>query len=140
MNSEHGEYQLDTSLERIQFGVVHGWLSSTYWSPGISLDRVIAAARKSSLVVGVFLGEVQVGYLRVVSDQTTFAWICDVFVDENHRGKGLAKAMVKLALADPNHEGLRRWVLATRDAHGVYADCGFVPLPMPDRWMARLSG
>lgn len=86
--------------------------------------------RHSSLIT-----HLQVGYLRVVSDKATFAWICDVFVHPEHRGKGIAKALVRRALEDPGHQGLRRWVLATKDAHAIYAACGFEPLPEPERWL-----
>lgn len=100
-------------------------------------ERVVRAAENSAMVVGAYLGGVQVGYLRVVSDKTTFAWICDVFVDEVHRGKGVAKAMVQHALNDPEYGTLRRWVLGTRDAQHVYAPLGFEPLQHPERWMLR---
>jgi GNAT superfamily N-acetyltransferase len=139
MNLVFGEYALDTDLSRVQLDRVHGWLTETYWSPGVSRETVKRAAENSSLVVSVFHGTDQVGYLRVVSDRTTFAWICDVYVDESHRGSGIATAMVRFALEHPEHHGLRRWVLATRDAHHVYAGCGFEPLTAPERWMLRLK-
>lgn len=114
---------------------VQEMLASTYWSPGISLEKVMKAARGSSLVIGAFVGGVQVGYTRIVSDETTFAWVCDVFVDEAHRGQGIAQAMVARALADPDHQNMRRWILATRDAHRVYEKLGFKVLQNPTRWM-----
>ena len=98
-------------------------------------EKVERAARNSSLVVGAYRGGEQVGYLRLVSDKTTFAWVCDVYVDEVHRGRGIARAMVRFALAHPEHQGLRRWLLATQDAHDIYAACGFKPLDNPERWM-----
>lgn len=125
-------------MERIDFERVHGWLSETYWSPGVSRERVERAARNSAMVVGAYRAGEQVGYLRIVSDRTTFAWICDVFVDESARGRGLARAMVQFALGHPDYQGLRRWVLATRDAHGVYAEIGFEPLPNPEKWMIHV--
>jgi GNAT superfamily N-acetyltransferase len=73
--------------------------------------------------------------LRVVSDNTTFAWVCDVIVDDAYRGRGVGRAMVRFAQQHPDLQGLRRWILATRDAHGVYADCGFEPIINPERWM-----
>jgi GNAT superfamily N-acetyltransferase len=135
MKTDFGLYELDSEFSRIQLVTVHRWLEGAYWSPGVSYTNVVRAAENSSLVVGAYQGESQVGYLRVVSDRTSFAWLCDVFVDESHRGKGIAKAMVRFALEDPNHQGLRRWVLATKDAHVVYAACGFEPLKAPERWM-----
>ncbi len=145
MKQSHHSYTLQDGLACIDFERVHGWLASTYWSPQVSRAKVERAARHSALTVGAYaapsaageLGE-QVGYLRVVSDQTTFAWVCDVFVDTPHRGAGLARAMVGFALAHPDFQGLRRWLLATADAHGVYENVGFVPLPNPERWMAYL--
>jgi GNAT superfamily N-acetyltransferase len=130
-----GAYDVVEGLERVDFGRVHGWLSSTYWSPGVAREKVERAAHNSSLVVGAYADGEQVGYLRVVSDKATFAWICDVYVDEAHRGKGIARAMVSYALNHPDHQGLRRWLLATADAHGIYAECGFKPLDNPERWM-----
>ncbi|HZT44296.1 MAG TPA: GNAT family N-acetyltransferase [Chthonomonadaceae bacterium] len=136
MNVRHNRYEIDDTRERIDFVRVHAWLTTAYWSEGVSRERVEKAARGSSLLVGVYDEEGdQVGYLRVVSDQTTFAWVCDVFVDEQHRGWGIARAMVRFALEHPDYQGLRRWILATRDAHPIYASCGFAPLPNPDKWM-----
>jgi GNAT superfamily N-acetyltransferase len=140
MTTRLGEYEIDDTLERIDLARVHGWLKTTYWSPGVSREIVERAARNSSLVIGAYLDSAQVAYMRIVSDRATFAWICDVFVDERHRGKGLARAMVSFALAHPQHQNLRRWLLATRDAHGVYRELGFETLPNPERWMALISG
>jgi GNAT superfamily N-acetyltransferase len=131
----HGQYEIDDDAARLDFARLHDWLTTSYWSPGISRDRVQRAAAGSSLVVGAYLDDSQIGYLRVVSDRATFAWIADVFVDPDHRGKGIASAMIRLALEHPQHQNLRRWVLATRDAHEVYAKCGFEPLPNPQRFM-----
>ncbi len=128
-------YEIREGASQMDFVAVHAWLASSYWSPDIAFDRVLKAAHGCSLVLGAFCGEQQVGYLRLISDRTTFAWLCDVFVDEGHRGKGLAKALVKFAQAHPQHQGLRRWVLATRDAHDVYKECDFEPLWEPERWM-----
>ncbi len=135
MRADHKGYEIDDAPERIDLGRVHTWLTSSYWTPGVARETVERAARNSSLLVGTYLEDVQVGYLRVISDRATFAWICDVWVDEPHRGNGIGRAMVRFALKHPEHLGLRRWVLATRDAHGVYTEAGFQPLPEPDRWM-----
>ena len=145
MTQTHHAYTIEDGLARIDFARVHGWLASAYWSPGVGCAKVERAAQHSALVIGAYAapsadgdkGE-QVGYLRVVSDCTTFAWVCDVYVDEAHRGAGLARAMVGFALSHPDFQGLRRWLLATLDAHAVYAGAGFAPLKNPDRWMAYL--
>jgi GNAT superfamily N-acetyltransferase len=138
MTRSHDDYEIDDRRDRIDFERVHSWLTTTYWSPGIARERVERAANGSSLVIGVYRGKEQVGYARVISDRTTFGYLADVFVDEAHRGRGIARAMVRFALDSPDHQGLRRWLLATADAHAVYAGVGFVPLPMPERWMALL--
>jgi len=138
VNSKSFTGELSEDLNRIQFDRVHHWLTNSYWSPGIARSKVEKAAANSALVVSAFLDGVQVGYLRVISDRTTFAWICDVYVDQGARGAGIGKAMVRYALEHPEFQGLRRWALATKDAHGVYEACGFIPLPMPERWMAFL--
>lgn len=134
----HSGFELDDNRERIDFEQVHKWLSSSYWSPGVARERVERAAAGSALVVGAYSPDGQIGYLRVVSDKTTFAWLADVFVDESFRGRGVASAMTRFAQQHPDFPGLRRWVLATRDAHKVYAGCGFVPLNNPERWMIYL--
>jgi len=129
MKVAFGPYEIEDDLNRIDFGKVHAWLTTTYWSTGVSRARVEQAARHSSLVVGAYHGTDQAGFLRVVSDRTTFAWIADVFVDEAHRKKGLAKAMVQFALGHPQLQGIRQWVLMTLDAHPVYSQVGFTLHP-----------
>ena len=124
-------------LEHTDLALVREWLASTYWSPGIGLDLVQKAAEHSSLVVGAFDVDTQVGYCRVVSDRVTFAWVADVFVADSHRGRGVGRLMVSSAMAHPEHQGLRRWLLATADAHGVYEGVGFGPLPDPTQWMVH---
>lgn len=129
--------EIREGLAAVDFARVHGWLTVTYWSPGIDRARVERAAAGSSLVVSAFRDDVQVGYLRVVSDRTSFACLADVVVDEDARGEGVASAMLTYALSHPDHQGLRRWVLATLDAHGVYERHGFRLIPNPERWMIR---
>ena len=135
MKRAHREYEIDDDPTRPNFARVHQWLTNSYWSPGIARERVERAAAGSSLVIGAYLYGEQVGYLRVVSDRATFAWVADVFVDPPHRGRGVATAMLQFAIEHPAHQGFRRWTLATRDAHEVYAKVGFMPLPHPERFM-----
>jgi GNAT superfamily N-acetyltransferase len=132
-----GDYELDDDLGRVDFDTVHSWLTNTYWSPGISREKVVRAAQNTSLVVSAYHGDTQVAYMRLISDKTTFAWVSDVFVDVAHRGKGLATAMMQFALDHPDYQGLRRWVLATKDAHNVYSKVGFELIPNPERWMIK---
>jgi GNAT superfamily N-acetyltransferase len=135
VQSSFGSFQIDNDLSRIDFDVVHSWLTSSYWSPGVDRGKVERAAQNSADVVGVYDGDRQIGYCRIVSDKETFAWLADVFVDPEFRGRGVAKAMVTFALNLPYGQDLRRWVLATRDAHALYASCGFKPMETTGSWM-----
>jgi GNAT superfamily N-acetyltransferase len=130
-------WELSVDPRRLQLDRVAAWLRSSYWSPDIRPD-IVERAFANSLSIGAYAasGE-QVGVARAVTDQATFAWLCDVFVDEAARGRGIAKAMVRALLDDPRLTTLRRWCLATRDAHEVYQPLGFVPLDA-SRWLERL--
>lgn len=114
--------------------VIHGFLTASYWSPGIPRALVERAVR-NSVCFGVYEEGRQVGFARVITDQATFAYLADVFILESHRGRGLAKALMSAIVADPRLQGLRRWVLATRDAHKLYERYGFTPLAKPQRFM-----
>ena len=129
---------LSDDRARVDFARVTDWLAGSYWCPGIPRAAVERAARCSSLVAGAYdaTGE-QIGYLRVVSDCTRFANLMDVFVAETHRGRGLGRALVRFALAHPAHREIVRWMLGTKDAHGVYAREGFRPIDEPERLMHR---
>ena len=135
MTQHHAQYEIDDRPERINLERVHAWLSGTYWSPGIARETVEQAAANSALVVGAYDGPAQVAFLRIISDRTTFAWIADVYVDDAHRGQGLARAMVQFCLSHPDYQGLRRWMLATADAHGVYEGVGFHAPRKPESLM-----
>ncbi len=135
MRAQHLEFEIDDDSSRVNFDLVHSWLTTSYWSPGVSRERVERAAAGSASVAGVYLDGRQVAYCRVVSDKETFAWLCDVWVDESVRGRGIGKAMVRFVLSLPYAASLRKWVLATQDAHEIYASCGFELLPSPERWM-----
>lgn len=105
---------------------VYAWLRGSYWSPNIRRE-VVEAAFRNSISVGAYRDGVQVGVARAVTDRATFAWLCDVFVDESARGAGIATRMVKMLIDDPRLATLRRWMLGTRDAHPVYRPFGFAP-------------
>lgn len=130
------EYDLSPDPARIDWPRVVAWLASSYWTPGISSQRVRRAAENSALVLGAYRRGEQAGYLRVVSDKTRFAYLCDVWVDAGHRGRGLGRRMVRYALDHPDFATVN-WVLATLDAHDVYAKLGFTPLTNPERWMSK---
>ncbi|MEO8448241.1 MAG: GNAT family N-acetyltransferase [Gemmatimonadota bacterium] len=129
-------YRISNDPAQLDIDVVHGFLFTAYWSRGIRREQVVRSIAHS-LGYGLFheASGAQVGFARAISDRTTFGYLADVFVLEPHRGRGLAKWMVRTILADPELHGFRRWLLATRDAHAIYAACGFVPLTPPERWM-----
>src|SRR5262245_34919572 len=136
MKTEFHGYVIDDDIGAVDFKRVTNWLADTYWSPRISQAEVERGARNSSLVIGVYKSDgVQVGYARVASDKTRFAYVMDVFVDPQHRRKGLAGAMTNFALTHPEHRDVYQWLLATRDAQHVYEQVGFKPLDHPERWM-----
>lgn len=133
----HQEYVITDERDAMRFGDIHAMLTTAYWCKGIEREKVERAAAGSAVVVGAFANGEQVAYARVISDCTTFAWLCDVFVSESHRGQGLASAIVKFVVELPQMQGLRRWLLATRDAHELYRPFGFNPLEAPEIWMVR---
>jgi GNAT superfamily N-acetyltransferase len=128
-------YVLTSDLNRVDVDRVHAWLSQeSYWAKGRERAvtvRSIAGSRPYS----VYARERQTAFARVVTDGATFAWICDVFVDENHRGRGLGTWLVESIVEDLAVLGVQRFHLATRDAHEVYRRCGFVAMKGADRWM-----
>jgi GNAT superfamily N-acetyltransferase len=130
-----GAYVISTDPARVDLAVVHGFLSRSYWAEGRTLD-VVRRSLAGSLVFGLYEGQEQVGLARVVTDRATFAYLADVFVLPRRRGQGLGEWLVATVLAHPQLQGLR-WLLATRDAHALYARHGFVPLDLPQRWMER---
>ncbi|HEX7070070.1 MAG TPA: GNAT family N-acetyltransferase [Rhodothermales bacterium] len=134
---QHREpYTISTDPQRLDFDVIHGYLVRSYWSPGVAREIVERAAR-NSLCFGIYHGREQVGYARVVTDRTTFGYLADVFVLEEHRGLGLSKWLMECITAHTELQGFRRWLLATADAHGLYAQFGFTPLAEPHRFMER---
>ena len=133
-----GDWTLSDERARVDFAVVSAWLAGAYWCRGLPRAAVEQSARGSSLVAGAYAPDgAQVGYLRVVSDGTRFANIMDVFVAESQRGRGIGRALVRFALQHPGHRDIPRWLLGTRDAHGVYAHEGFRLLEEPGRVMER---
>jgi GNAT superfamily N-acetyltransferase len=114
---------------------IHSYLRRSYWAEGIPLE-IVDRAVKASLCLGAYdRSGKQVGLVRLVSDYATVCWVCDVYVLEEHRGRGLSKAMLALALQHPKLQGLRRWTLGTLDAHGLYRQFGFRELAFPERHM-----
>ena len=127
-------YDISTDPSRLQLDAIHAYLTRSYWSPGVP-KHLVARGIANSLCFGVYQGASQVGFARVVTDKASFAYLADVYVLEEHRGQGLSKRLVAEILAHPDLQGLRRVLLATADAHGLYAQFGFQGLAAPDRMM-----
>ncbi|MEZ4703491.1 MAG: GNAT family N-acetyltransferase [Rhodothermales bacterium] len=130
-------YDVSDDKTRLDLDLIHGFLKDSYWSPGIP-RAVVERAIRESLCFGVYAGADQVGFARVVTDKATFAYLADVFILEAHRGKGLSKTLMAFILSHPDLQGLRRFMLATKDAHGVYAPLGFTALGHPQTYMEIL--
>lgn len=128
------EFLITTDKRKIDALYIHQFLSRSYWAEGIPLETVEHSIEGSLCFSVVYLNH-QVGFARVVTDEATFAYLADVFIDENFRGKGLSRWLMEVIMSYPALQGLRRFMLATRDAHGLYAKFGFEPLTHVDRWM-----
>ena len=123
----HGRFTISTDRERMDVDAIHRYLSEeSYWAKGIPRD-VVARSLDHSLCFGVYDGEAQIGLARVISDRATYAYLCDVYILDSHRGQGLSKWLMECILAHPELQKLRRFTLATKDAHGLYARYGFAP-------------
>jgi GNAT superfamily N-acetyltransferase len=129
-------YELTEDPGRIDPAAAHAYLTRSYWSPGIALDTV-SQAIANSLCIAVRHDGRQIAFARIISDFTTFAYLADVYVLEDHRGHGIASAMLAYLKAHPRLQGLRRWLLFTKDAQPLYAKAGFAQYPDPERVMVR---
>jgi len=134
---EPAEFEITTNARRFDLDTIHRFLSEeSYWARGIPRDVVVRSIQ-NSLCFAILerSSQAQVGFARVTTDRATFAYLADVFVLPAHRGRGLSKWLMRVILAHGDLQGLRRWMLGTRDAHSLYAGFGFTPLPQPDRFM-----
>ncbi len=129
-----GGIVVSTDRSRLDLDVIHGFLTTSYWARGIPRETVVRSM-EHSLCFGAFDEGRQVGFARVVSDRATFAYICDVFALESHRGSGVGKSLMAAIMSHPELQGLRRWTLFTRDAHGLYRQFGFGAAAHPERLM-----
>jgi GNAT superfamily N-acetyltransferase len=129
-------YLVSTDPGRLNLGVIHSFLKGSYWARGMPLE-VVGRSVENSLCFGLYRGEEQVGFARVVTDRATFAYLADVFVLEGYRGRGLGKWLMEVVLSPPDLRDLRRWMLATADAHGLYRGYGFRELGSPEIFMER---
>jgi len=150
VESRRGEFVISTDRARLDLDVVHGFLTNCYWAKGIPRE-VVARSIEHSLCFGVYDetreesprlakeakhgAPVQVGFARVVSDFATVAYLGDVFILESHRGRGLSRWLMECIMRHPALQNLRRWILLTGDAHGLYARFGFTPVKAPERFM-----
>ncbi len=136
MEWSRGEYVISTERERLDLDLVHRFLSEeSYWAPGVERE-LVERSIENSLCFGLYDGNGQVGFARVVTDRAAFAWLADVFVLSDHRGRGLGKWLVETVLAHPDLQRLRRFFLGTADAHSLYERYGFRPAD-PTRLMER---
>lgn len=130
-----GEFVISTDPDRLDLDVIHGFLTNCYWAKGIP-RATVERSIEHALCFGIYDGSgAQVGFARVISDFATIAYLGDVFVLESHQGRGLGKWMMQCILEHPALQGLRRWILLTRDAHGLYQQFGFTPLKSAERYM-----
>ena len=131
---ENARFTLSMDKSKLDPSVIHAFLTESYWSKDCSMDNVLRRI-ENALCFGVYDNGKQIGFARVISDKVTFAYIADVFILENYRGQGLSKQLVTFILEQPDLQNLKRWLLATRDAHGLYTQFGFSPLSNPEIWM-----
>lgn len=128
-------FTISTDKSLLDVEMIYNYLShESYWAKNIPKEKVLRSI-ENSMCFGVYKDGVQVGFARVTSDKATFAYIADVFITGGFRGLGLSKWLVQTILAHPDLQGLRRWLLATADAHRLYSQFGFLPLTSPERWM-----
>lgn len=134
-----GEYEISTDPQRLNVDVIHKFLTEdSYWVPGVPRD-VVERSLENSLCFGVYHGAEQIGLARVVTDKATFALLADVFILAPHRGKGLSKALMRCVVGHEDLQNLRRLLLLTSDAHGLYSQFGFKELGNPARFMEVLK-
>jgi GNAT superfamily N-acetyltransferase len=134
MDYTRGSFTISTDKARLDIDAVYGFLSGCYWSANIP-RATVEKAIQNSLCFGVYDGMQQAGFARLITDYATFAYLADVFILEPYRGQGLSKWLMQCIREYPDLQGLRRWALVTRDAHGLYRQVGFTELGAPDRWM-----
>jgi GNAT superfamily N-acetyltransferase len=134
MDFTKDRFYISTEKEKMDIDLIHSFLSRSYWAQGISKE-IIRRSIEGALCFGVFENDKQVGFARMITDRATFAYLADVFIIEEYRGLGLSKWLIEVILLHPDLQGLRRMMLATRDAHELYKKFGFTPLNNVDRWM-----
>ena len=135
LNTSKGDFLITTEKDKMNLEFIHDFLSNhSYWSKNIPFEKVQLAV-EHSLNFGVFYKEKQIGYARIVSDFSTIAYLGDVFIITEYRGQGLSKWLMEQIMTHPNLQGLRRWILLTKDAHELYKKFNWKPIADPSRWM-----
>ena len=129
-----GRYVVSTDPGRLDLEGTAAFLGTTYWAQGRP-ESIVRRSVEGSIAFGVYDGEEQIGFARVITDRATFGWVCDVFIRDSHQGRGLGMWLVRCVLAHPELQDLRRWLLASTSARGLYGRLGFTPLAAPERFM-----
>jgi len=137
MDWQNGEFTISTDKNLLQIDAIHRFLTKdSYWAKERTREQTMRAI-ENSLCFGIYADKTQIGFARIVSDFATFAYIGDVYVLEAFRGRGLSKWLMQVMVEYPDLQGLRRWILATKDAHSLYEKFGFQELKHPTRWMEK---
>ena len=136
MTITKNHFTITTAQEKLDVEFIHAFLTRSYWAEGIPRD-VIKRSIEGALCFGLFENIRQIGFARMITDKATFAYLADVFIIEEYRGRGLSKWLMEVIMSHPSLQGLRRMMLATRDAHGLYEKFGFTALQNVDRWMQK---
>lgn len=136
VDTKREDFLISTDPAKLDVTAIHAFLTCSYWSEGID-EPTVRRSIANSLCFGIFWSERQIGFARVVTDRSTFAYLADVFVVDEFKGRGLSKWMMEVIVGHPDLQGLRRWLLATRDAHDLYRKYGFAALAAPGRFMER---
>jgi GNAT superfamily N-acetyltransferase len=131
-------YKISTDRSLLDVQLIHNFLTNSYWAKDIP-QSFVEKSIENSLCFGIYEGKQQVGFARVISDFATFAYLADVFILEEYRGKGLSKALMEFIFKHPDLQNLRRWMLVTRDAHGVYRKFGFRNVQNPESYMELVN-
>jgi GNAT superfamily N-acetyltransferase len=134
MDFTKDRFYISTEKEKMDIDLIHSFLTRSYWAEGISKE-IVSRSIEGALCFGVFENEKQIGFARMITDKATFAYLADVFILEEYRGLGLSKWLMEVIMSYPDLQGLRRLMLATRDAHELYKKFGFTSLNNVDRWM-----
>lgn len=136
MDFPEGSFTISTDKTKLNIPYIHRFLAQSYWAENIP-PEIVQRSIVGSMCFGVYDGENQIGFARVVTDKATFGHLADVFIDEQYRARGLSKWLVETILSHPELQGFRSWQLGTRDAHGLYAKFGFKPVDHPERMMRK---